>query len=367
MGFRDYYKQFDDIDEAALNLERRERRRREKAEALERVPDVDLAGTEWPDLPHSEIVNAAIARARGRVNGYPDRYAAGARRLLADRHGLEPDRIVLGNGAAELLQSAALALLSPGDELVMPWPSYPLYPLMAAHAGATPVSVEQGPLIEAVGERTRAVVVCNPNDPTGEYLTSEELGGLIAALPDHVHTLLDEALVHFQDAEDVDACLRLVDAFPRLLVVRTFSKIYGLSGLRAGYAVGSDARLLAATAPVLGVNALTQAAVEHALRNGDAELERRRQAVTRERAWLTGELRERGADVTDSQANFLWIRVRDLSGDELANGLRRQGVIVAPGGPLGEDHHIRAAVRNERTSRRLLRAIENLLPKGTPT
>ena len=144
-------------------------------------------------------------------------------------------------------------------------------------------------------------------------------------------------------------------------MVRTFSKIYGLSGLRAGYAVGSDPRLLAAAAPVLGVNALTQAAVEHALRHGDAELDRRRRAVARERHFLTEELRGLGVDVTDSQANFLWIRVRDLSGDELANALRKQGVIVAPGGPLGEDHHIRAAVRNEPASKRLLRAIENVL------
>ena len=361
MGFRDYYRQFDDIDEAALNLERRERRRREKAEALERLPDLDLSGTEWPDLPHSEIVNAAIARARGRVNGYPDRYAEGVRRLLAERHSLEPDRIALGNGAAELLQSAALALLSPGDELVMPWPSYPLYPLMAAHAGATPVSVDHGPLTEAITERTRAVVICNPNDPTGEYSPASSLSELLARVPEHVHVLLDEALIHFQDTEEVDACLRLVESFPRLLVVRTFSKIYGLSGLRAGYAVGSDARLLAAVAPVLGVNAMTQAAVEYALRRGDGELERRRAAVARERSFLTGELRERGVDVTDSQANFLWMRVRDLSGDELANGLRRQGVIVAPGGPLGEDHHIRAAVRNQHASQRLLRAIDNLL------
>jgi histidinol-phosphate aminotransferase len=361
VGFRDYYKQFDDIDEAALNLERRERRRREKEQALERLPDIDLSGTEWPDLPHSEIVNAAIARARGRVNGYPDRHAAGVRRLLAERLDVAPDQIALGNGAAELLQSAALALLSSGDELVMPWPSYPLYPLMAAHAGATPVSVEHGPITEALTTSTRAVVLCNPNDPTGEYISSEELGGLLSALPESVYVLLDEALVQFQDVEDMNACLRLVDAFPRLLVVRTFSKIYGLSGLRAGYAVGSDARLLAATAPVLGVNALTQAAVEHALRNGDAEIERRREAVARERKVLTEQLRELGADVTDSQANFLWIRVRDLSGDELAHALRKQGVIVAPGGPLGEDHHIRAAVRNEQASTRLLRAIENTL------
>jgi histidinol-phosphate aminotransferase len=361
VGFRDYYKQFDDIDEAALNLERRERRRREKQQALERVPDIDLSGTEWPDLPHSEIVNAAIARARGRVNGYPDRHAAGARRLLAERHAVAPDQIVLGNGAAELLQAAALALLSPGDELVMPWPSYPLYPLMAAHAGARPVSVEHGPVLDAVSERTRAVVICNPNDPTGVYTTSDDLGALLSALPAEVYVLLDEALVHFQDVEEIDACLRLVDAFPRLLVVRTFSKVYGLSGLRAGYAVGSDARLLAAVAPVLGVNALTQAAVEYALGHGDVEVERRRRSVARERSVLTEGLRALGADVTDSQANFLWIRVPDLSGDELANALRKQGVIVAPGGPLGEDHHIRAAIRNEQASKRLLRAIENVL------
>jgi histidinol-phosphate aminotransferase len=361
VGFRDYYRQFDDIDEAKLNLERRERRRREKQAALERAPDIDLSGTEWPDLPHSEIVNAAIARARGRVNGYPDRYATATRRLLAERHGVDPDQVVLGNGASDLLHAAALALLSSGDELVMPWPSYPLYPLLAAHAGATPVPVEDRDISAAITTNTRAVVICNPNDPTGTYISSEELGAVLSSLPDHVYVLLDEALVHFQDAEDVDACLRLVDAFPRLLVVRTFSKIYGLSGLRAGYAVGSDARLLAAAAPVLGVNALTQAAVEHALRNGDAEIERRRHAVARERHVLTDQLRALGVDVTESQANFLWIRVRDLSGDKLANALRKQGVIVAPGGPLGEDHHIRAAVRDQQASARLLRAVENLL------
>jgi len=361
VGFRDYYRQFDDIDEAKLNLERRARRRQEKAAALERAPEIDLSGTEWPDLPHSEVVNAAIARARGYVQRYPDRHATATRRLLAERHGLEPDQIVLGNGAADLLHSAALALLSEGDELVMPWPSYPLYPLLAAHAGATPISADESDIAAAVTPRTRVLVLCNPNDPTGTYYRSEELRELLSALPEQVFVLLDEALIHFQDVEEMDACLRLVDDFERLLVVRTFSKIYGLSGLRAGYAVGSDARLLAASAPVLGVNALTQAAVEHALRNGDAEIERRRHSVARERQVLTEQLRELGVDVSDSQANFLWIRVRELSGDQLANGLREQGVIVAPGGPLGEDNHIRAAVRGEAASNRLLQAIRNEL------
>jgi histidinol-phosphate aminotransferase len=359
VGFRDYYRQYDDLDERELNRELRARREREKRLALDRLPDLDLSGTEWPELPHSEVVNAAIARARGLVNRYPDRYAAPVRRLLAERHGIAPEQIALGNGAAELLQAAALALLGRGDELVMAWPSYPLYPLLAAHAGARPVFAEHGRLSDAVTGRTRVVVVCNPNDPTGDYMRSYELGAILAGLPAHVHVLLDEALVHFQDEEDVDACLRLVDAFPRLLVVRTFSKVYGLSGLRVGYAVGSDVDLLAAVAPVLGVNALSQAAVEHALRNGDAEIDRRRSVVSRERVRTTEGLTELGADVAPSQANFVWVRAPGLSGDALAQALRRQGVIVAAGGPLGADDHVRAAVLNEGATNRLLRAYRN--------
>jgi histidinol-phosphate aminotransferase len=364
VGFRDYYRQYDDLDERELNRERRARRESEKRLALERLPDLDLSGTEWPDLPHSEVVNAAIARARGLVNRYPDRYAAAVRRQLAERHGIAPEQIAVGNGAAELLQAAALALLGRGDELVTPWPSYPLYPLLAAHAGARPVFAEHGRISDAVTGRTRVVVVCNPNDPTGDYMRSHELGAVLAGLPAHVHVLLDEALVDFQDEEDLDACLRLVDAFPRLLVVRTFSKIYGLSGLRVGYAVGSDADLLAAVAPVLGVNALSQAAVEHALRTGDAEIDRRRRVVSRERLRVTEGLTALGADVTRSQANFVWVQAPGLSGDALAHALRRQGVIVAPGGPLGADDHVRAGVLNEGATNRLLRAYGNAVASG---
>jgi len=365
-----YYRQFDDVDEEELNLERRKRRHEERRQALERVPDLDLSGTEWPDMPDSEIVNAAIYRARGRVNGYPDRHASGIRRLLAERHDVEPEQVVLGNGAADLLQAAALTLLGEGDELITPWPSYPLYPLMAARAGARPVSVayEDGPrgstLAAAVTDRTRAIVICNPNDPTGHYLPANELGPLLAVLPERVHVLLDEALVHFQEAEEEDACLRLVDAFPRLLVVRTFSKAYGLSGLRAGYAVGTDAGLLGTIAPVHGVNALTQAAVEHALRTGDAEIERRRETVLSERARLLRGLLDLPVEVGASHGNFLWLRAREMDGRELAERLRKQGIIVAPGGPLGADEHIRATVRDSAASDRMLRALENILVGG---
>ena len=216
MGFRDYYRQFDDIDEAKLNLERRERRRREKAAALERAPDIDLSGTEWPDLPHSEIVNAAIARARGFVQRYPDRHATAVRRLLAERHGLSPDQIALGNGAAELLHvgraGAAVAGRRAGDAVAL-LPALPADGRARRARRRCPSS--DGPLPDAVTDRTRAVVLCNPNDPTGSYISSAELRDAPRPpSPSDVHVLLDEALVHFQDVEDLDACLRLVERLP---------------------------------------------------------------------------------------------------------------------------------------------------------
>ena len=364
MGLLDYYRQFEDVDEQELNRARRERRRREKELALQQLPDLDLSGTEWPELPNSEVVNASIYTARGRVNGYPDRHAARVRRALAERHEVEPERIVLGNGAAELLQAAALALLSEGDELVMPWPSYPLYPLMAARAGARPMPVERfQELRDSLGERTRAVVICNPNDPTGAYVPAAELGALMVDVPREVHMLVDEALVHFQNVEPIDSVLRLTDAFPNLIVFRTFSKIYGLSGLRAGYAVGSSAatRTLDAIAPVLGVNALTQAAVDQALKIGGPEVERRRASVIKERARLLDALRELPVDATESQANLVWLAAEGMSGAQLATRLAEQGVLVAPGGPLGADDHIRATVRNTGATDRLLTALGHAL------
>ena len=363
MGLLDYYRQFEEVEEEELNVARRERRRREKELALQQVPDLDLSGTEWPEFPNSEVMNASIYTARGRVNGYPDRHAARVRRVLAERHEVEPERIVLGNGVAELLQAAALALLSEGDELLMPWPSYPLYPLMAARAGARPVAVELAALRDSVGERTRVLVLCNPNDPTGGYLPAETVAGIVSGLPSETHVLVDEALVHFQDVEPIDSVLRLTDAFPNLVVFRTFSKIYGLSGLRAGYAVGSTAgtRVLDAIAPVLGVNALTQSAIDHALKIGGADVERRRASVLRERTRLLEALRELPVDVSDSQANFIWLTADGMSGRELANRLAEQGVIVAPGGPLGADDHIRATIRNSGATDRLLSALSHAL------
>jgi histidinol-phosphate aminotransferase len=360
VGLLDYYRQFDDIDEEVINRGLRERRARERALALERVPTIDLSSSEWPDFPNSEIVNASIAAARGRVNGYPDRHATVVRESLASRHGVQPEQIVVGNGAAELLQFATMVLLERG-EMVTPWPSYPLYPLMAQRAGGRPVAVD--PSADAirggVTERTRIVAICNPNDPTGTYMSSSELAELIGSLPDHVHVLLDEAYIQFQDVEPEDACLRLVDAFPRLLVFRTFSKIYGLSGLRAGYVVGSTASgdVLSAVAPALGISVLTQAGLAQALKIGDAEIARRRALVIEQRARVLDALHDMPVDAPESQANFVWLHASGLTGAQLTGALEKAGVIVAPGGPLGADDHVRASIRGAAATDRLLSAL----------
>jgi histidinol-phosphate aminotransferase len=370
MGLLDYYRQFDDMSQAEISERLMRKRDEERAKALAHIPTIDLSGTEWPDFPNSEVMNASIYVARGRINGYPDRHAEKLRRSLAARHDIDPERIVVGNGVAELLQSAASALLAGGDELITPWPSYPLYPLMATRAGGKPVAVDlvddsldPRRTIGAIGERTRALVICNPNDPTGTYVGADALATLLSQVPEHVNVLLDEAFVHFQDVEDEDACLRLTDAFPRLTVFRTFSKAYGLSGLRIGYAVGSrdSADLLARLAPVLGVNALSQAAADYAVGIADREIAERRRLVSEQRAELLEELPKLGVRVAASRANFVWMKVDGISGADLAARLQRERVLVAPGGPLGDDDHVRAAVRGPNETSRLLLALRRSL------
>jgi histidinol-phosphate aminotransferase len=375
MGLLDYYRQFEDMDESEVNRELRARRAREKAVALERVPILDLSGTEWPESPNADVVSASVYQARGRLNGYPDHYATGIRRALAERHYIRGEQIVFGNGAADLITTAAYLLLSRGTELVTPWPSHILFPSIAARAGARTVEValadgaaDPEALLAAVTERTRVMALCNPNDPTGGYIDSDRLADLAARLPDHVHLFLDEAYIHFQEVEDQDACLKLVELFPRLLVFRTFSKIYGLSGLRAGYVIGSPAatELTASLAPMLGVNVLTQAAVLQALRIGDRDLDRRRALVIEQRARLFEGLAALPVEAAPSQANFVWLGGGGLSGHELAKRLDQSRVRVAPGGPLGDEDHVRAAVRDEHATNRLLWALHEALGERRP-
>jgi histidinol-phosphate aminotransferase len=174
--------------------------------------------------------------------------------------------------------------------------------------------------------------------------------------------LVDEAYIQFQDIEPVDSVLRFVDELERVVVFRTFSKIYGISGLRCGYAVAAAGatRLLDAIAPALGVNALTQAAVEYALRFGEDEIGRRRGLVIEQRRRLERALHDLPVDAPESHANFVWLQAAGLTGAQLAAHFQNEGVTVAPGGPLGADDHVRAAIRGAAATDRLLSALEKL-------
>jgi len=370
MGLLDYYRQFEDLDHSEVNRELRDRRAREKALALERVPVLDLSATESPDLPHADVVSASVYQARGRINGYPDRMATAVRRALSERHYIRGEQIVFGNGAAELIKTAVYLLLSTGDELVVFRPSHPIFSTIAAQAGARKVEVPLDPsapdveaLLAAVGPRTRAVVLCNPNDPTGTYLESSAVAEVASRLPEHVHMLLDEAYIQYQEVEDEDACLRLVELFPRLLVFRTFSKAYGLSGVRAGYVIGSPAAasFIGSLGPAFGVNALTQAAVLQTLRIGDRDLAERRAHISEERIRLFDGFRSMPLDAAPSQANFIWLRAEALDGDELAARLEQSLVRVAPGGPLGDQRYVRATIRDQHATDRLLWSLREVL------
>jgi histidinol-phosphate aminotransferase len=375
MGLLDYYRQFEDMDESEMNRELRARRAREKALALERVPVLDLSGTEWPESPHADVVSASVFQARGRLNGYPDHYATPVRRALAERHYIRGEQIVFGNGASDLMKTAAYLLLSEGTEVVTPWPSHTIFPSIAARGGARTVEVEfhdgvpeTDALLAEVNDRTRLVTLCNPNDPTGRYLDSARVADLAARLPAHVHLFLDEAYIQFQDVEEEDSFIRLVELFPRLLVFRTFSKAYGLSGIRAGYVVGSPAAtsFLASVAPMLGVNALTQAAVVQALRIGDRDLDQRRALVLEQRARLYEGLAALPVEAAPSQANFVWLRAEGMSGEELAKRLEQSRVRVAPGALLGDERYVRAAVRDGHATDRLLWALREALGERRP-
>ena len=215
-------------------------------------------------------------------------------------------------------------------------------------------------VLRAVNERTRLVALCNPNDPTGELVAVDELRSLLEALPERVVVLLDEALRDFVDAEERDAALALVDEFPRLLVFRTFSKAWGLAGLRVGYAVGGPGAepLLEQLEPELGLNELAQAGALEALRHAGGVVAGRAAMVAAERARLSDAVRDLGLHVAPSQANVLWLRAEGIDGGELARRLERHGVIVAPGGPLGDDACVRAAIQRPEAGDRLLRALE---------
>jgi histidinol-phosphate aminotransferase len=373
LGLLDYYRQFEGRSEEEVNRELREQAQQRKSADLATAAPLDLSHTTWPGLPHANVANAITFVARSGLHSYADPRAGALRSALAHLHDTEPARIAIGHGAGPLLSAATCALMEPGQELLCPWPSYPLYPAMAARAHGTAVPVRAPSVAQwvdgvlaALTPETRLVVLARPNDPTGELLAYDELQRLLDGLSENVAVLLDEALIEMVHARPRDDSLALLAEHPRLLVFRSFSKAFGLAGLRVGYALGGPGaeQLLAGIEPELGIGELQQAGALEALRSDADGVARRAAAVAGERRRLLVALRERGFDCSDSEANFVWVSHAQLDGDQLAAQLRAAGVLIAPGSAVGAPAWARAAVQSAEASRRLLAGIDRSLSAG---
>jgi histidinol-phosphate/aromatic aminotransferase/cobyric acid decarboxylase-like protein len=353
---RDYYRQFEELSQEEISRELIERRHAERAQALTEVPPLDLATPAWHEPADPEAVNAATYALRRAVNAYPD--PAPLRDAIAARHGIAREHVVPGHGAGELLRAA----LRPfgGGEVAVAWPGWGYLPRLADEAGATPVAVD--PEIDAlVATGAQAVVVCSPNDPTGEILDVQALAERLAA---ETWLIVDAALAEFAPDDEMAArregaggagagdglAARLLAARERVVVVRSFSKAHAMAGLRGGYALGRD---VAALAPVAGVSAPAQAAMLWALEQGDRVVARRRAAAARERERLAEALRDTPFSFPAGHGPLVWLESAEHDGAAIASGLAAQRIFVTPGSAWGDDRHVRIALRDGAATDRL--------------
>jgi histidinol-phosphate aminotransferase len=320
---------------------------------LDRV--VKLASNEGPFGPLPEALDA-LAEAAPELNRYPDGGAFRLRKALAERHDLRFEEIALGAGADAVVDCLSQVSLDPGDEIVCGWPSFPSYVIGARKLGAEPrmIPLEDGrydldAMLEAVTERTKLVYVCHPNNPTGTMNTRAELDDYFGRVPDHVLTVLDQAYFEYvSDPDYPDGIEEYLKRGRRVVVLRTFSKIFGLAGLRIGYGV-APAGVVSAIGKVRRAFDITTPAQVAALASlgapgADSEVERRRRLNAEERPVVEEALREHGFEpVGPAVANFVFAEVGDDS-RPLFEQLLQEGVIVRPTGGFGAPGGIRVTV-----------------------
>ncbi|MCP5028117.1 MAG: aminotransferase class I/II-fold pyridoxal phosphate-dependent enzyme [Actinomycetia bacterium] len=320
--------------------------------------------TPWGPLPS---IQGAIARAAAGGNRYADHRCTTLRAALAARLGVGADRVTVGNGSVGLLQQVYLSYVEPGAEVVYPWRSFEVYPIYTQLMGGIEVAT---PLVDevfdldavaaAVTERTRLIILANPNNPTGTAVSIDRVGALLDQVPDDVMVVLDEAYREFMSPDLGDPITDgLLDAHPNLLVTRTFSKAHGLAGFRVGYAVGHPEviELIDRTLAPFAVNEVAQAAALAALEPAAAaELRERVAVIVGERDRMAAELRDLGLTVPDSEANFVWIPAGERT-VEFFEGLEQRGLVTRPF--EGDGLRITASTPTETT--RVLDAFRELL------
>jgi histidinol-phosphate aminotransferase len=325
---------------------------------------IKLASNENP-LGPSPLAVEAIRRAAAGAHRYPDGASFRLREKLSGRLGVAPGQLVFGCGADELLELVSKAFLRPGDEAVFAWPSFAMYPIVVQGMGAQSVRVpldaelvhDLPALAKAVGERTRLVFVCNPNNPTGTSVGRAAFDAFVAGLPEGVVLVVDEAYREFAVRPDFPDSLAWLPRRPGTMVVRTFSKLYGLAGARVGYAVADPelAGYLERARHPFNLNVLAEEAALAAL--DDREHVERTLALVHEGAqFLAKELAALGLEVWPTDANFLLVR----AGAGVYDRLLREGVIVRPLAGFGLPEHVRITIGTKEENERLVAALRRI-------
>ncbi len=332
---------------------------------------VRLASNESPYPPLPEV-RAAVERSLDSLNRYPDPANSLLRKRLSERYGVPQSRIAIGNGSCDILLAAGEALLEPGAELVYAWPSFSVYPHLSAASGARAITVpldaherhDLPAMLREITVATRIVIVCNPNNPTSTALPLAEIAAFLDEVPPHVCAIVDEAYCEFNLLDDPDASIDLLDRHPNLALLRTFSKVHGLCGLRVGFALCGSEQLPRALDQVrqpFFCNALGQAAAVEALAHQDAVLDRVARNVA-ERISVDERLRALGLDPAESQANFCWFALGEGRDEQaVVEGLRERGVLVRAGTALGGEGALRVTYGTPNENELFLQALAELL------
>ena len=330
-----------------------------------------LASNESPDPPLPVVVEAA-KRVLSGVNRYPDPTNARLRSRLARSYDVPANRIAIGNGSCDILLAAGEALLEPGAEVVYAWPSFSVYPHLAGATEATAITVpldederhDLSAMADAVTVATRLVLVCNPNNPTSTAVPLADIEAFLSAVPRHVAVIIDEAYCEFNVLEDPDASIDLLAHYPNLILLRTFSKVHGLCGLRVGFALcGSETfrRAVDQVRQPFFANAAAQAAAIEALGHQD-EVSRRVERAIAGRLTLEEGLGKLGLAPPESAANFVWFALpEDADEGDVVRGLAERGVLVRAGAALGREGALRVTSGTPAENQRFLDALAEVL------
>ena len=318
---------------------------------------IKLASNENPLGPSPKAL-AALRKASANVVLYPDGGNVKLKQALADHYKLSPKNFIIGNGSDEIFVFAAALTINPGDRMITSEITFSEYAFSARLFGGEPVfapmkngTFDLNAILGLIDDKTRWITVANPNNPTGTYVNADALKAFLQKVPDNILVLIDEAYNEYVEAPDYPDTIPLLKEFPNLFLTRTFSKIYGLAGIRLGYGIGSPELInsLSKAREPFNVNLVAQSAGIAAL--GDREFVEKSRKVNREgKEYLTGEFKKMGLEYYPTQGNFIFVKL-PVDGTEAFQKLMELGVTVRPTRSFGVDKAIRVTIGTMKQNR----------------